>query len=179
MDKQALRKRYRQERALMNPTAGDFSWTHILSLPEFANAKVVASYNSYGDEPRTDDLNNEILKYGKTLVLPKVLTDMSLEWIIWNGDNSNLVKKGNFFEPKGEPINESEIDLVVIPSLHINRAGYRLGQGGGSYDRALASMRAFRIGLIYTGEITNEEMHVEPHDQKLNAAATPELIVRF
>ena len=68
---------------------------------------------------------------------------------------------------------------MIIPCLHVNREGFRLGQGGGSYDRALSKMRAFRIGLIYSGEITNEDLMIEPHDQKLNAVATPELLVRF
>ena len=180
MDKSALRKRYRQERALMNPSTIDLNnWSHILTMPEIIAAKNVASYHSYGDEPRTAELNKALLELGKTLLLPKVRGDMNLDWIKWNGDEKELTKKGNFFEPHGEPINSNEIDLVIVPTLHVNREGYRLGQGGGSYDRALAGMRAFRIGLIYTGEITNEELPIEPHDQKLDAIATPELILRF
>jgi 5-formyltetrahydrofolate cyclo-ligase len=54
-----------------------------------------------------------------------------------------------------------------------------LGQGGGSYDRALTKISAWRIGLIYSGELTVEPFPVEPHDVKLNAVATPDLIVRF
>lgn len=147
--------------------------------PEVTAAKVIASYYSYGDEPKTSELNSEILKIGKVLVLPRQLPDLNLEWITWNGDQENLKKKGKFFEPKGSAISESDIDLVIVPALHVNREGFRLGQGGGSYDRALSTMRAFKIALIYTGEITNEPLPVEPHDQKLDAVATPELIVRF
>ena len=180
MDKSALRKRYRQERALMNPSTIDLNnWRHILTMPELIAAKYVASYHSYGDEPRTAELNKALLEMGKTLLLPRVRTDMNLDWIKWSGDEKALVKKGNFFEPKGEAINSNEIEFVIIPTLHVNREGYRLGQGGGSYDRALADMRAYRLGLIYTGEITNEEFPIEPHDQKLDAIATPELILRF
>jgi 5-formyltetrahydrofolate cyclo-ligase len=180
MDKSALRKRYRQERSLMNPTAIELnSWRHILTTPEVGGATTIASYFSYGDEPSTVELNNELLKLKKRLVLPRILPDMNLEWIPWSGSQNELAKKGKFFEPKGEPINSDEIDLVIIPCLHVNREGYRLGQGGGSYDRALASMRAYRIGLIYTGELTNEHLPIEDHDQRLSAVATPELIVRF
>lgn len=180
MDKSALRKRYRQERTLMNPQSIELNnWRHILETPEFKSADVVASYHSYGDEPATGGLNLEILKSGKTLLLPKVRKDMDLDWIKWEGDSKELVKNGNFHEPDGEIVDSNQVDLVIIPCLHVNRDGYRLGQGGGSYDRALAKMRGFRIGLIYSGEITNEDLFVEPHDQKLNAVATPELIVRF
>jgi 5-formyltetrahydrofolate cyclo-ligase len=180
MDKSALRKRYRQERTLMNPQSIDLNnWRHILEIPEFKSANFVASYHSYGDEPATGGLNSEILESGKTLLLPKVRKDMDLDWIKWNGNPKELIKKGNFFEPSGEAIDSTSINFVIIPCLHVNRDGFRLGQGGGSYDRALSKMRAFRIGLIYSGEITNEDLYLEPHDQKLDAVATPELIVRF
>ena len=180
MDKSELRKRYRQERSLMNPTSLDLSsWHHILTMPELIAAKVVASYFSYGDEPNTDLLNQELIRMGKVLALPRTLSNLNLEWIVWDGDQGKLVKNGKIKEPKGEVIDSDKIDFAIIPALHVTRDGYRLGQGGGSYDRALSGMRAFRISLIYPGEITNEPFPVETHDQKLNAVATPELIVRF
>ena len=164
----------------MNPTSLDLSsWHHILMMPELTAAQVVASYFSYGDEPNTDLLNQELIRIGKKLVLPRTLADLNLEWIVWAGDKDKLVKKGKIKEPKGEVMDADKIDFAIIPALHVTRDGYRLGQGGGSYDRALAKMRAFRIALIYPGEITSEPFPVEAHDQKLNAVATPELIVRF
>lgn len=185
MDKSTLRNRYRQERALMNPmpmnpkNIGSNNWQHILQIPEFESAKFVASYHSYGDEPATVGLNLEILNTRKTLLLPRVRKDLDLEWIKWDGNSEELIKKGNFYEPLGEEIDGNLIDMVIIPCLRVNREGFRLGQGGGSYDRALSKMRAFRLGLIYSGEITNEDLLIEPHDQKLNAVATPELLIRF
>ena len=180
MDKSTLRKRYRQERALMNPQNIELNnWQHILRTPEFESAKFVASYHSYGDEPSTNGLNLEILKTGKTLLLPRVRENLDLDWIKWDGQSERINKKGNFYEPTGDAIDSNLIDLVIIPCLHVNREGFRLGQRGGSHDRTLSKMRAFRIGLIYSGEITNEDLLIEPHDQKLNAAATPELLVRF
>ena len=116
---------------------------------------------------------------GKTVLLPKVLPDFNLEWIKWDGSQNKLAKRGKFFEPFGEAFNQAEVDVVIVPALHVNREGFRLGQGGGSYDRALVNMRAWRIALIYSGEITNEPLPIEPHDQKVDAVATPELIMRF
>ena len=174
--KQELRKRFRAERSLRDLTE---SWTHIIKSEEFQSAKTIASYISYGDEPATKDLNEEILRNNKKLVLPRMLKDKNLEWIIWNGDQSKLVKAGKILEPVGEAIESDEIDIVVVPTLHATREGHRLGQGGGSYDRALANISAWRIGLIYSGELTVEPVPVEAHDIKLSAVATPDLIVRF
>ncbi len=174
--KQELRKRFRAERSLRDLTE---SWTHIIKSEEFQSAKTIASYISYGDEPATKDLNEEILRNNKKLVLPRMLKDKNLEWIIWNGDQSKLVKAGKILEPVGKAIESDEIDIVIVPTLHATREGHRLGQGGGSYDRALANISAWRIGLIYSGELTVEPVPVEAHDIKLSAVATPDLIVRF
>jgi 5-formyltetrahydrofolate cyclo-ligase len=105
--------------------------------------------------------------------------DKSLEWIAWNGDVATLVKSGKILEPKGNPVSGTDIDIVIVPTLHATREGHRLGQGGGSYDRALADISAWRLGLIYSGELTVETFPVEAHDMKLDAIATPDLIVRF
>lgn len=174
--KQELRKRFRSERSLRDLTE---LWTHIIKSEEFQNAKTIASYISYGDEPATKELNEEILRSHKKLVLPRTLKDKNLEWVIWSGDHSKLTKVGKILEPVGPAIESDEIDIVIVPTLHATREGHRLGQGGGSYDRALANISVWRIGLIYSGELTVEPFPVEPHDIKLNAIATPDLIVRF
>jgi len=175
-EKLELRKRFRSERSLRDKAE---SWTHILNSSEFEAAKTIASYISYGDEPQTKDLNLAILKSGKNLALPRVLRDKSLEWVIWSGAESGLVKSGKILEPIGDAIAPTSIEIVIVPTLHATREGHRLGQGGGSYDRALAQSSAWRIGLIYSGELTIEPFPVEAHDVKLNAIATPDLIVRF
>ena len=113
MDKSALRQRYRQERALLNPRGIDVdNWHHLMSCAEISNAKVIASYNSYGDEPNTEGLNQELIKLGKVLVLPRLLSDMDLEWVVWDGDVKNLRKSRNFHEPIGEPIDKNLIEEI-------------------------------------------------------------------
>ena len=81
-------------------------------------------------------------------------------------------------EPLGEAF-AGQIDIAIVPALHIDRTGNRLGQGGGSYDRALKNLAAWKVALVYAGELSSEEIPAEPHDQRVNAVATPELLVRF
>ena len=171
-----LRTEIREDRAIKDQKT---SWRHILNSAEFASARTIASYLSYGTEPATGDLNEEIIKSGRTLFLPRVLKDNNLEWVAWDGKPSSLSKKGKIQEPIGSATTEPEIDLIIIPTLCADRSGTRLGQGGGSYDRALPKLSAWRIGLIYAGELSNTEIPNEAHDVKLNAVATPDLIVRF
>ena len=96
--KRELRERFRSERSLRDLSE---SWTHIINSVEFQSAKTIASYISYGEEPATKDLNEQILKSGKRLVLPRMLKDKSLEWIVWDGDETKLKKTGKILEPVG------------------------------------------------------------------------------
>ena len=175
--KAELRKEYRWLREERFDSKN--SWEHVATCFEIAEATYVASYISYGTEPRTDEINSILFRDGKKVVIPRLLADKSLEWVIWNGDSSELVTHGNIKEPVGPAIDPSLIDVAIVPALHIDRTGNRLGQGGGSYDRALRSMRAWKIALVHIGEITSEPLPVNDDDQKVDAAATPELIVRF
>ncbi len=175
-EKAALRTRYRQER---NARYIEHSFEFLATTREFAAASVIASYRSYGDEPSTSALNQKLISLGKTLLLPRI-DGTSLQWVIWNGDETTLAIKKKIEEPVGNPIVDvSSIDLIVVPALRIDRSGYRLGQGGGFYDRALKDISAFSIGLIHPDEISSEDLPRENWDIPLDAAATPDLVLRF
>ena len=56
---------------------------------------------------------------------------------------------------------------------------FLVGQGGGFYDRALPGMSGWKIALVHSGEVTSEVLPREDHDIAVDAAATPDLVVRF
>ena len=174
--KSMLRKQYRKERADRFISE---SWLHILSANEFKEVSKIGSYISYEFEPETSDINQRIISSGKTLYLPRLLKNNDLEWATWDGDKGKLKKSGKTLEPVGEAVEDIQLDVIILPALHVDRTGNRLGQGGGSYDRYLARTNAWTIALLHRGELTSEILPVEPHDQKIKAAATPEIIVRF
>jgi 5-formyltetrahydrofolate cyclo-ligase len=174
--KAQLRQRFRRERRERHVPA---TFSLLLSAPEITSAKTIASYVSVEDEPNTQDLNRELLKKGVTLLLPRV-DGKVLQWVQWSGDTKELLKTKKLLEPIGPPVTDiSSIDVVIVPALHIDREGYRLGQGGGYYDRALPSITGWKVGLVHSGEITGEPLPREDHDVRLSAAATPDLIIRF
>ena len=179
MDKQQnkseLRKLYRRQRADRFNTE---SWLHILTASELKGATNIASYISYEFEPETSDINQRLIKDGKKVFLPRLLENNDIQWVSWNGSSENLAKVEKIYEPIGDAV-EVELDVIILPALHIDRMGNRLGQGGGSYDRALSRSKAFKIALLHYGELTSEILPVQPHDEKIDAAATPEIIVRF
>lgn len=178
--KSLLRKKYREKRKILRR---DLPYTHLIQSPEIRNAEVIASYISYGDEPSTDELNRAILESGKKLLLPRITSDSqepSLDWVAWNGDPEQLAGRGKILEPVGpRESNLDLIDVVIAPALLIDSQGFRLGQGGGYYDRALSEINAWKIALIYPEETSEELLPRESHDVAVNAYATYEKIVRF
>lgn len=173
--KSELRKRFRAEREFLIVNS---LWEHLLQANEVKSAAVVASYFSYGNEPDTHALNQSLISAGKKILLPRMRDDKDLDWVIWSGKSEDLIAHGLLHEPIGD-VYQGEIDVVIVPALHIDRRGNRLGQGGGSYDRALSRTPAWKVALVYPGELTSEEVPFEPHDQRVDAAATAEILVRF
>lgn len=174
--KAALRDRARRERSQKFIPS---NFNVILRAPEIESATTIASYISYEFEPSTAEINEAFLRDGKVVVLPRMNGDQ-LEWVRWDGDPTQLVSKKKIMEPIGEALSDlSQIQAVIVPALKIDQSGFRLGQGGGFYDRALVHLDAWKIGLVYAGELSSETLPHESHDVPLDAAATPSIVVRF
>lgn len=142
---------------------------HLLKLPEISQAEVIASYYSYGTEPSTLELNQAILEKGTVLLLPRINGEI-IEWVRWDGSAQTLQENGKFLEPKGELFsNLDSIDLVLVPALAIDPDGFRLGQGGGFYDRALPQLRAWKHGIVYNYERMEHDLPREPWDVPMDS----------
>jgi 5-formyltetrahydrofolate cyclo-ligase len=129
--------------------------------------EVVASYDSYGSEPSTQTFNSTLLSRGIQILLPRLLDDNSLEWIdSESGENLGIA-------------GISLAQVVVVPALSVDATGMRIGQGGGSYDRALKLNSGWKVCLLHDGEIFEGDLPQEAHDQKVNAVVTPTKIIRF
>jgi 5-formyltetrahydrofolate cyclo-ligase len=179
-EKSDLRKRYRRERS---EHAVNTPYSNLIDSQEISSARVIASYISYGDEPNTFELNKAIIAAGKKLLLPRIIEgngEPRLEWVPWNGDSQSLKERGRILEPIGPAeTDQKQIDVVIVPALRVDRDGYRLGQGGGFYDRALAQISAWTVALIYPEEISGQSLPRESHDIPVNAYATYDMVVRL
>ena len=179
-EKSDLRKRYRRERS---EHAVDTPYSYLIDSKEISLARVIASYISYGDEPNTSELNQAILAAGKKLLLPRIIEvngEPGLEWVPWKGDQQSLKEHGRILEPIGPAyIDLNQIEIVIVPALRVDGDGYRLGQGGGFYDRALAHLAAWTIALIFPEEISGQPLPREDHDIPVNAYATHDMVVRL
>jgi 5-formyltetrahydrofolate cyclo-ligase len=162
----------------------------LLSLPELARVgpgSTVAAYVARGREPETATLRRELRDRGVRVLLPVVLADLDLDWAVDDGagGDGDLVRGlgPGVPEPPGPRLGPEAIgqaDVVVTPALAVDRDGRRLGQGGGSYDRALTRRRpdAFVVALLHDGEIWEDDLPADAHDELVHAAVTPHEVVR-
>lgn len=179
--KAAMRRRVSAGRARMsNPdqiAAGQAVRDAVLSLPETQMAGTVAAYMSVGTEPRTRSLVYALWKRGAYILLPLLLGDYDLDWASYEGPDSLTAGPRGLPQPVEPPRGVKAItsaDLIIVPALAVDRAGRRLGRGGGSYDRALARVGPAipTVALIYDDELV-DEVPVGAHDQPVSITARP------
>jgi 5-formyltetrahydrofolate cyclo-ligase len=149
----------------------------LLALPEVEMAASVAAYASLRSEPDTGGLLFALWKRGTYVLLPRVLPDRDLDWATYEGPDSLVPGPYGLLQPTAEARGVRAVeaaDVVIVPSLAVDRTGVRLGRGGGSYDRALARVgpQILTIGPVYDAELV-EALPSAPHDQRLRAVVTP------
>ena len=142
----------------------------VLALPEMSRAKVVAAYVGVGTELPTVPLLDALVARSVTVLLPILLPDRSLAWGTYDG----TLVDGSFglLEPALHDASLAGADVVIVPGVAFDLRGHRLGRGGGSYDRALASVHVPVIGLALDSEVV-DEVPVESHDRPVDVVVTP------
>ena len=149
----------------------------LLDRPEVQMAGTIAAYYSIGAEPDTRGLVYALWKRGSYVLLPVLRPDGDLDWASYEGPDSLVPGPRGLREPSEPPRGVGAVaraDAVLVPALAVDRAGNRLGRGGGSFDRALARVGPLvpLIALVYDDELI-DRVPAEHHDVKVRAAVSP------
>jgi 5-formyltetrahydrofolate cyclo-ligase len=140
--------------------------------PDFLTASVIFAFWPLNDEV---DLKPLLNKWGETkkILLPKIV-GKSLVLIEYKGE-AFLKPELHFgiLEPIGVPFTNLEsINLVIVPGLAFDAQGYRLGRGGGYYDKLLPNLvNAKKIGVGFSFQNVLE-IPCHPHDIKVDKIIT-------
>jgi 5-formyltetrahydrofolate cyclo-ligase len=175
--KTALRRVLRERRAARDEAAraaaGERLAAHAAAIP----AGTVAAFVGTRTEPPTLPLLAALRGAGRRVLLPVLREDMDLEWADFAGEDALRPARLGLLEPAGASLGLQAVaaaELVLAPALAVDAEGRRLGQGGGSYDRALERAAAPVVAIVFDDEVRDEPVPVEPHDRPVAGVLTPE-----
>lgn len=182
-DKKTLRQRFLAERAAQNPAdkqAIDREITRRLLESElYRRAACVFLYVSTAQEIDTRALLQAALDAGKAVCVPLcgAAGEMTARQITHPGQLRPGVH-GIEEPPADAPeIAPEQLDLAVVPALACDRQGYRLGYGGGYYDRYLVRTAAVRAALCAETRLVEQLPHTAL-DQRCRWIITERQVLR-
>lgn len=155
----------------------------IINSPEYKRAKVCFLFASMPDEVQTKELILDAFKAGKRVCLPYITSvqDKTMEASeIYSLDELVEGTYGILSVPKDKVrvVDPKDIDFVLVPAVGFDKAGYRLGMGGGYYDRYLARMdKAYLMAGIYACQLVDEIIKDE-YDAQIDAIITENDFIR-
>ena len=145
---------------------------HILKSPQFDRAKTILAYQSCRQEP---DLTYLFDRGNKQWGLPRCV-NKDLIWHGWQPLEPLQTGAYGILEPSAiSPVLAPDtVDLILVPAVALDRQGYRLGYGGGYYDRLRANPlwgEIPTIGIAFDFAFV-EALPIEPWDLQLDAVCT-------
>ncbi|SDO35305.1 5-formyltetrahydrofolate cyclo-ligase [Nakamurella panacisegetis] len=176
--KSALRRPLLAARARRAPedraAAAAANTAHLLTA--LRGARIVCAYLPLPTEPLEAALLDLLVERGVSVLVPVVRADAPLDWCRHPAPTG----PGAFgiAEPAGPRLGPTAVagaDAVLVPALAVDRAGRRLGRGGGHYDRTLALLRDVRpelVGVLFDGELL-EHVPADRHDIAVTSVVTP------
>ncbi|MGO1544558.1 MAG: 5-formyltetrahydrofolate cyclo-ligase [Gulosibacter sp.] len=152
----------------------------MTDLVEEVGARRVACFLSSPVEVPTHTFLEQAKSAGIEVLLPAARPHGQLDWVVDTGA-ARMHPSLQVPEPIGVALPGSplaDIDLIFVPAALVDRNGYRLGWGGGFYDRALAGLDTLVIAIVHENEIV-DSVPVEDHDQPVPGVITPARILSF
>ena len=167
-NKSELRREVRQRIKSMSAderlAAAVSIFQRVEELDAFSKARCVAFYAAMHDEVPTKDTLVRWLELGKRVVVPKVEGDI-MRFYEYAPDRMVIGAFGI-----EEPIADNEcppedIDFIVVPARAFTPDGWRMGRGGGFYDKymSLPGMRAYKCGVAFSCQIF-DTLPIDAHD---------------
>jgi 5-formyltetrahydrofolate cyclo-ligase len=176
--KAVLRERLLARRRALSAEEGRAAAAVIAEtlVQALAGVRTLAAFVPDPTEPGHGRLPADLARLGARVLLPVIPpVGRELDWAVDTGH----LGPGRFglLEPVGPRLGPGALgaaDVVVVPALAVDRAGIRLGRGGGYYDTSLVHARpdAVLVALLFDGERV-EELPAEAHDRPVTAVVTP------
>lgn len=175
MNKNILRQKILQQRQSLSElqwnTKSNLICARITDLPIFTRANTIFAYFSFRKEA---DLS-PLFSFNKNWAFPRCIKK-NLTWHLWQpGEDLTKDKYGIQVPLETAPtVSVSSAELILVPAVACDERGYRLGYGGGFYDRLLSSPQCSDIttvGIVFDFARLNR-LPVDSWDIKLDYVCT-------
>lgn len=178
LEKGELRRAVRARLSALTPEelvqSDEALFTRFLALPQVEEADTIfAFWGILGKEPDTSRLIGELVRRGKTVGLPRMLPDRRMEVRRYDPDKPLVTVSFGISEP-GEDcplLAREEIGLALAPAVCYDRRGFRLGFGGGYYDRWLEGFSGVTVGLCREA-VLQDRVPTQAHDARVDILLT-------
>ena len=159
MYKDDLRRQIRQIKRQFSPMQlEELSLPIVVRLRQRLNdVQTIVAYYPLPDEVDIRPLLDEWIAEGKTVFLPKVTGDDTMELRRYTGRDDMHEGAFHILEPEGQLFaGDVSIDVVLVPGVAFDAEGHRLGRGKGYYDRFLSSLPSELIGVCFDFQKVDE-----------------------
>lgn len=122
-------------------------YNKLFQTDEWKRAKIIAVTLSTEIEIDTNPIIEEAFLENKLVIIPKAFSNGIMKFYQYNKETELVKSKFGILEPK-DTRKEINPDLIIVPGLAFSKSGYRLGYGGGYYDRYLQNFSGDVISLV-------------------------------
>ena len=149
---------------------------HLKGMKYFQNYKIVASFISIKSEISTQFLNEFLFNNGKNLCLPIIKNNSeTLNFIEYNLKTKLVSGKFGIMQPS-DLSKEFLPEIILTPCLAFDENGFRLGYGGGYYDKTFSYLKKIKhkfisIAVAFDDQKIDELVH-DKYDQKIDYILT-------
>lgn len=160
--KNELREYYSQKRRSLpdveKKRLDDLIADRFLNMAAYKHAKQILLYASTEMEISTYKIFQKALCDRKKCFFPKCYDHSKMDFFRIESENDFMIDAYNIKAPanEAEKYCPQPSDIIIVPALSYDFKGFRLGYGKGFYDRFLIDFLGTRIGLCYSGFMTNE-----------------------
>lgn len=176
-EKKRLREKFRKVRSAAKDNEKDRRISELLlgSLA-YKNAETLFIYYSVKSEADTLQIIAAAASDGKRIALPKCTDRSGNMKFYFITDPDETLKEGFFSlkEPDEKLCEKASFgakDICIVPALACDRRGYRLGYGGGYYDRFLSGFKGKTMALCYE-ECLCDELPCDRYDRRIDMIIT-------
>ncbi|MBQ9001213.1 MAG: 5-formyltetrahydrofolate cyclo-ligase [Eggerthellaceae bacterium] len=146
---------------------------HVRALPEFEQADAVFTYLSVGAEVDTRRIIRMAWDAGKLVAVPRCVPNSNeMRWHRLESFDGLELGAFGIEEPPDDASTLVEVPapgsntraVALVPGYSFDKAGYRLGYGGGFYDVFLPRFGGISIGLCRAAQLSPSPLPCDPHD---------------